>query len=203
MSEARQMKQPLVLIGGGGHCKACIDVVEATGKWDIVGILDLPERAGEKVLGYPIIGADDRVQQLVSEKKFFLVSIGQIRTAEARRRAYDRVKAAGGKFATIVSPLAYVSPSAALGDGAIVMHRALVNSSAVIGDNVIINTMALVEHDATVGGHCHISTAAVVNGGAIIGAGSFVGSNAVLIQGAVVSENTFVPAGSLYRQREA
>ena len=202
MSESRELKQPIVLIGGGGHCKACIDVIETTGKWDILGILDLPERMGEMVLGYPIVGTDDQVGRFVAEGARFLVCVGQIRTADARRCAYERVKAAGGKLATIVSPLAYVSPSAVIGEGTIVMHRAIVNASASVGDNVIINTMALVEHDATVGSHCHVSTATVLNGGARIGVGSFVGSNAVVIQGAAVPENSFVPAGTLYRQRE-
>lgn len=202
MSDSRNEKESLVLIGGGGHCKACIDVIEATGKWRILGILDLAERVGEEVLGYRIIGTDDQVRQFVAEGACFLVSIGQIRTVEPRRRAYECVKSANGKFATIVSPLAYVSPSAVVGEGTIVMHRALVNASAVIGDNVIVNTMALVEHDATVGGHCHVSTAAIVNGGAVIGAGSFIGSNAVIIQGAAVPDNDFVLAGTLYRQRD-
>ncbi len=195
------MKQPLVLIGGGGHCKACIDVIEATGKWDIVGILDRPERVGEQVLTYAITGTDDEVDRLVAEGVDFLICIGQIRNAAARRSAFERVKRAGGRLATVVSSLAYVSSSALLGEGTIVMHRAVVNASAVIGENVIINTMALVEHDALVESQCHVSTAAVVNGGAKVGAGSFIGSNAVLVHGAAVPENSFVPAGSLYQQR--
>lgn len=202
MSDPRLEKKPLVLIGGGGHCKACIDVIEATGKWRILGILDQEEQVGEEVLGYRIIGTDDQIRQFAADGACFLVSIGQIRTVEPRRRAYERVKSANGKFATIVSPLAYVSPSAVVGTGTIVMHRALVNSSASIGDNVIINTMALIEHDAMVGSHSHISTAAVVNGGATIGSGCFVGSNAVIIQGAAVPDEAFVPAGILYRKQE-
>lgn len=203
LSDSRQEKEPLVLIGGGGHCKACIDVIEATGKWNILGILDLAERVGEEVLGYRIIGTDDRIWQLAVDGARFLVSIGQIRSVEPRRRAYERVKSANGKFATIVSPLAYVAPSAVVGDGTIVMHRALVNAGAVIGNNIIINSLALVEHDTVVGDHCHISTAAVVNGGAKIGSGSFVGSNAVIVQGVAVPGDAFIPAGTLYRQQEA
>ena len=203
MSDPQYKKESLVLIGGGGHCKACIDVIEATGQWSILGILDLAERVGEKVLGYPILGTDDRIRQFAANGACFLVSIGQIRAVEPRRRAYERVKSANGRFATIVSPLAYVSPSAVVCEGTIVMHRALVNASAAVGDNVIINTLALVEHDAVVGDHCHISTAAVINGGAAIGPGSFVGSNAAIVQGVVVPGDAFIPAGTLYRQQEA
>ena len=31
----------IVLIGGGGHCKAVIDVVEQEGRFNIIGIIDL------------------------------------------------------------------------------------------------------------------------------------------------------------------
>lgn len=199
LSDHRQVKYPLVLIGGGGHCTACIDVIEATGQWNILGILDLASRVGEDVLGHRIIGTDDQIRRLAADGASFLVCIGQIEAAEPRRRAYERIRAACGRLATIVSPNAYVSPSALLGEGTIVMHRALVNSSARVGDNVIINTFALVEHDASIGSHCHISTAAVVNGGVEVGAGSFIGSNAVVVQNAIVPEGTFLRAGSLGR----
>ncbi|MDQ0969199.1 FlaA1/EpsC-like NDP-sugar epimerase [Flavobacterium sp. W4I14] len=43
-------KQKIVLIGGGGHCKACIDVIEETGEYEILGILDQKENIGKKTL---------------------------------------------------------------------------------------------------------------------------------------------------------
>lgn len=36
------MKEQIILIGGGGHCKSCIDVIEQEGKYQIAGIVDLP-----------------------------------------------------------------------------------------------------------------------------------------------------------------
>ena len=27
----------IILIGGGGHCKSCIDVIEMTNKYNIIG----------------------------------------------------------------------------------------------------------------------------------------------------------------------
>ena len=34
------MKKSLILVGGGGHAKSCIDVVESEKKFKILGILD-------------------------------------------------------------------------------------------------------------------------------------------------------------------
>ena len=38
------MKEKLVLIGGGGHCRACIDVIERENKYQIAGIVDIKEK---------------------------------------------------------------------------------------------------------------------------------------------------------------
>jgi acetyltransferase-like isoleucine patch superfamily enzyme len=38
--------KPLILIGGGGHCRSCIDVIETTDEWQIKGILDQSEKIG-------------------------------------------------------------------------------------------------------------------------------------------------------------
>ena len=35
------MVSKLILIGGGGHCHACIDVIESTQKFQIIGIIDI------------------------------------------------------------------------------------------------------------------------------------------------------------------
>ena len=35
--------QKLILLGGGGHCKSCIDVIEQESKYTIEGILDKKE----------------------------------------------------------------------------------------------------------------------------------------------------------------
>jgi len=180
------MKLDIILIGGGGHCKACIDVIEVEGRFQVTGIADLLERRGEMVLNYEIIATDDDLPGLVKKYGLFLITLGQIKSSELRKKYYTSIKNLGGRIATVVSPLAHVSRYASLGEGTIVMHQAVVNAGAKVGVNCIINTKALIEHDARVGDHCHISTAAVLNGGAVVGNGSFVGSNTVLKEGVIL-----------------
>ena len=48
----------LLLIGGGGHCKSIIDVIEEEGNFSIAGIIDKSDLLEKTVLGYPIIGND-------------------------------------------------------------------------------------------------------------------------------------------------
>ena len=48
----RVTRAPLLLIGAGGHARACLDVIELEGRYDVVGLLGLPEEVGGEVLGY-------------------------------------------------------------------------------------------------------------------------------------------------------
>lgn len=178
------MKKPLVLIGGGGHCKAVIDVVESAG-YSILGILDRPEELGKMVLKYSVIGTDEDIPLFIN-KADFLITVGQIKSPSLRLKLYEMVKGVGGRLATVVSPTAYVSKYAKIGEGTIIMHKALLNADVTIGNNTIINTMANVGHDVHVGSHCHISTGVMLCGNSFIGDGVFIGSQSVVNQGVTI-----------------
>ena len=188
--------KPIILIGGGGHCISCIDVIEQTGLFQIIGILDLPEKVGQKVLDYTIIGIDNELEQFMPECFDFLITVGQINSSVIREKIFNKVKAAGGHLPVIISPIAYVSKYAHIEEGTIVMHQALINARATVGKGCIINTKALIEHEANIGNFCHISTASVVNGQTNIGDCCFVGSNSVIANNIHVTANTVIAAGS-------
>lgn len=187
----------LILIGSGGHCKSCIDVIEAAGNWEISGILSSPAEADKTLLGYPIIGTDELIPALIAEDYSFLITIGQIKTAGLRKHLFNQVQKAGGELVTIISPKASVSRYATIGRGTIVMHGAFVNAGALIGSNCIVNTGANLDHDCHIDDHVHISTHAVVNGNCTIGSECFIGSNAVLGQGIQIAPQVIVGAGSV------
>jgi len=172
-------KEPIILIGGGGHCKSVIDVIEQQAVYEIAGIVDIPEKLGERVFKYKIIGQDSDLPMLVAKYKNFHITVGQIKTPESRIRLFNALKKLGANMPIIISPLAYVSTHANIEPGTTIMHFAVVNAGAKVGMNCIINTKALIEHDAVIGNHCHISTGAIVNGGVQIGDNVFYGSGAV------------------------
>ena len=193
------MKRPLILIGGGGHCKSVIEVAESAG-YEIKGILDMPDEVGKEVLpGHKIIGTDDEIPQYVEECDF-IITIGFIKNPALRIKLYNKVKAAGGRLATIIASTAHVSKYAELGEGTVIMHHAFVNAGAKIGDNCIINTFVNIEHDAEVGNQCHISTGTMVNGECKIGENCFIGSQSVCANCIEIASDIIVGAGSVVRK---
>lgn len=189
----------IILVGGGGHCKSVIEVAESAG-YEIKGILDKPEEVGKEVLpGHKVIGTDDNIPQYVEECDF-IITVGFIQNPTLRIKLYNKVKAAGGRLATIIASTAHVSKYAELGEGTVIMHHAFVNAGAKIGDNCIINTFVNIEHDAEVGNQCHISTGTMVNGECKIGENCFIGSQSVCANCIEIASDIIVGAGSVVRK---
>lgn len=192
------MTKNLILVGGGGHCKSVIEAAESAG-YNILGVLDTPENVGKQVLAYSVIGTDDDIPQYV-DKAEFVITVGFIKNPTTRIKLYNKVKAAGGRLATIIASTAHVSKYAELGEGTVIMHQAFVNAGAKIGDNCIINTFVNIEHDAEVGNQCHISTGTMVNGECKIGENCFIGSQSVCANCIEIASDIIVGAGSVVRK---
>jgi len=189
----------IILIGGGGHCRSVIDVIEQENKFKIVGIIDKPNLLGSKVLGYKVIGSDTDLKKLSKKYKHALITVGKIKSSKLRKKLFNLVNNAGFKLPIIISPLAYVSRHSSIGRGSTVMHNVVVNANSSIGDNCIINSNALIEHDCKISNHCHISTNVTINGGVKIESESFIGSNATIKQSLTIKKNSFIKACSFVK----
>ncbi|MEY3721632.1 MAG: hypothetical protein RL618_2151 [Pseudomonadota bacterium] len=186
---------PVLLIGGGGHCRSVIDVIESSAHFQVAGIVQPTSDGLAPILGYPVRGDDDALPDLLGQTPCALVTVGQLTSASLRKYLYGKLLDLRAKIPVVVSPHAHVSRHAQLGLGTVVLHGALVNAAALVGENCIINSMALVEHDARIGPHCHISTGARLNGGVEVGAGCFIGSGAVIHQGVTIGAGSVIGAG--------
>jgi sugar O-acyltransferase (sialic acid O-acetyltransferase NeuD family) len=189
------MNKPLILVGGGGHCKSVLEAVESAG-YSILGVLDMPEEVGKEILSTKVIGTDDDIPAYVDNAEF-VITVGFIKNPAIRIKLYNKIKEAGGKLATVIASTAYVSKYAEIGEGTVVLHQAIVNAGAKVGKNVILNTATNIEHDAVIGDHCHISTGTMVNGEAQIGEATFVGSQSVVNQCVMVCSEVVVASGSV------
>ncbi|SEP70640.1 sugar O-acyltransferase, sialic acid O-acetyltransferase NeuD family [Ectothiorhodospira magna] len=148
-------------------------------------------------MGYQILGSDEDLPSLLTQIPLALITVGQIKSPETRKRLFSIIKKNGGQLPVVKSPDAYCSRHATLGEGTILMHGSLINANACIGENCIINSHALIEHDARVAAHCHVSTGARINGGVSISEGCFIGSGAVIREGVEIGSGAIIGAGQI------
>lgn len=189
----------IILVGGGGHSKSVIDIIEQQKKFKIAGIIDNNLTLGSNILTYEVIGSDKDLEMLFNRFKYALITIGQIKSSDSRKKLFKHLKKIGYELPRIVSPRSYISKHSSIGEGSVIMHDVLINSNVLIGDNCIINSKALIEHDSSIKSHCHISTNATINGNVIVGENSFIGSCAVLKEGVQVEQNSFIKALSIFK----
>jgi sugar O-acyltransferase (sialic acid O-acetyltransferase NeuD family) len=192
------IKKNIVLVGGGGHCISLIDIIENGNEFNILGVLD-PNTSKKNILGYKILGDDSLIPELVGENIYFLITVGQIKSYSIRKNIAKILLKNNAKLATIISPTAYVSKHAHIGEGSVVMNHAVVNAKSKIGNNCIINTMANIDHGVLIQDFCHISTCAVINGDSVIENGTFIGSNATISNNIIIKENSIIGAGKFIK----
>jgi len=188
------MGKGLVILGGGGHAKSCIDIVESFRDYSI----SLQGKVEVKCLIPDTrVLSTDEWSFLAREYDGFILGVGQIHNPAIRIQIVDSIISVEGKIVTLISPYARVSPRAVIQDGTVVMPGVCINSGAVVGKYCIINTGSIIEHDAYVRDFCHISTGAVINGDCRVSKRCFIGSNAVLLNQIKVCPDTTIGAGSV------
>tara|TARA_B100000035_G_scaffold61777_2_gene49855 strand:- start:9834 stop:10457 length:624 start_codon:yes stop_codon:yes gene_type:complete len=191
---------PILLIGAGGHCKSCINLIDSIPEFKVKGIIDHPGSSTKEVLGHKVLASDNEMESLLVNSPSVMISVGQIKTPQTRIKLFEIANSLGAFFPVLKSPTSCVSDHSSISSGTAVFHHVIVNASARIGENCILNNKALIEHDAIIGSHCHISTGALINGGVVIEDGCFVGSGAVLHEGIKIGMNSVISAGQIVRK---
>lgn len=187
-----------MIIGGGGHGREVLDVVEALnatgrGAWNVLGFLDdghpdldLLERRGARHLG-----PTDRLADLAAP---YVIAIGD---GGVRRRIDERFRRAGLESPTLVHPSATLGREVRLGPGTVVAAGARLTTNVTVGRHVHVNVNATVSHDVVLGDYVTVSPGVNVSGAVVVGDEVLLGTGAVLNQGLRIGSRTTVGSGAV------
>ena len=169
--------ESILVYGGGGHGKAVIELIEAEGKYRVIGIIDDGLKAGSFVLGVPVLGAGKEALKALAEAgcQLAINAVGGIGAIDSRIQVFERLDKADFRSPALIHPSAVVEASAILGMGVQIFPQAYVGSSAQINSGTIVNTGAIVSHDCVLENYVNIAPGAILAGGVHIGEGSLIG----------------------------
>lgn len=189
--ETKQKK--VVIVGGGGHAKIVIDILQENNKFELVGYTSHPI-ATDNIFGVPCVG-DDSILPTLQEKgvENFCIALGNNRM---RKTLYDHMIRMGFAPIDVISPHAHISPRVTLGKGIVVCHGAVINADALVGDNVIINTLAGIDHDCVIHSHSHIAPNVALAGCVEVEEGSFIGIGSSVLPNIKIGSWSTVGAGA-------
>ena len=173
------MNSNLLILGAGQYGQVAKEIAESMGCFEKIDFLDdHSEIAIDKLGNYEMYS---------QEYSYAIVAIGN---ADIRLEYIRKLEEALFKIAILVSPRAYVSPSAQLMKGTIVEPMAVVNANAVveIGERAFYQCEnlngscagAIVNHNVTVGDGCLLQCGSIVAAGTLMKMKKTLGYNEVL-----------------------
>ena len=84
-----------------------------------------------------------------------------------RLEMYAKAKRFGFLIPVLIHPEAYVSPSASVGEGTVILPKAVVHTGATIGKECILSIGSLTDHDCVLEDGVHLDCGVIVKGSRI------------------------------------
>jgi sugar O-acyltransferase (sialic acid O-acetyltransferase NeuD family) len=192
------LNKPIVVLGGGGHASVLVELLKGQNR-EILAVVSPDDISERRVFdGIRHLRNDDDLVTNFSVDKVLLVNgIGPVPNNSFRYVLNDRFLKLGYQFENVISPNAFVSPTASLLAGVQVLHGAIIQAGALVGENTIINTGAIVEHDCQIGINNHIGPSATLCGQVITENNVYVGASATIIQNIRIEELCVIGAGAI------
>ena len=187
----------VVVVGGSGHARVVIDILENESRYRIVGLVDAFKPVHSKAFGYQILGREDDLPRLVAAGvcDAVIVAVGDnwVR-AQISKRLQNLVPEL--HFATAIHPFSQIARDVSIGPGTIIMPGAVVNAGSRIGEGCILNTSCSLDHDSVMGDFCSLAPRTVTGGAVKIGAFSAVCIGAVISHAVSIGKHSVIGAGA-------
>lgn len=187
----------VIIYGGGGLSKMIIETVRVLGCYQIVGVIDDHMKKGEDIIGSPVLGGAEILNDLYHQGiRMAVNSVGGIGNYQVRLKVFRQLAESGFVCPAIVHPTTHIDPSAHLSAGVLVLAQSYVSGHAFIGHGSLINNSVVVSHDCVLGVCTNLSPGAMTAGDVHIGDFTQVGMNATINIGVKVGSRCLIGNGA-------
>ena len=183
----------LGIYGSGGAGKEVKDIAEMLNKWSEIVFIDDTVDCDE-YYGINRMPWNDFTRRYPIDESEVVISIGEPGNKKILR---DKIEIQGYSLTNIIHPLAWVSPSARIGNGVILRAGAIVNACAQIGNNTTLMEYSCVGHDTVVGSDCQISGLVIVGGPCKVGNSVYIGMSVPVKEKITIGDNSIIGMGSV------
>lgn len=196
------LHKEVVVVGGSGFGRECLDVLEAAQVYDsgiyLLGVLDdgLSEINIKRLINREI-GYLGRIDDWLATKHtatHFVLGIGSPRI---RRMLSQKMVNAGLVPMTLIHPTAILGSKIQIEAGVVICAGAVISTNVVLGPYVHINPNVTIGHDSVLDEFVSINPAAVISGEVHVKADTLVGAKALVLQNLVVGERVTIGASAL------
>ena len=169
------MNQNLLIVGAGIYGMVAKEVAKSMAFFDRIAFID--DCNDQTPDGTPTIGTTKDLALLSGEYSYVVVAIGNPVVRQKMIQTIEEETLL--QLATLVSPRAYVAPSAQLGKGCIIEPMSVVHTGCVLGKGCLICAGAVVNHASLCGDCVQVDCNATVTGNTVVPSGIKVPSGTV------------------------
>jgi len=196
------LQKKILILGAGDHSKVVVETIlltipdcEICLLDDIYSHLDKGQ-IKNKFSEYPLLGDLSIAlnESILNEFKAAFVAIG---VSKVRLYWLKKLESIGYDLPSFVHDSAWISPSASLGKGTIILAKSVLQTKAKLGDGVILNTSSSIDHHSKIDDGAHICPGVHVAGNVSVGKRSLVGIGSTVIQNLSIGDDVIVGAGSV------
>lgn len=150
----------LLIIGAGTYADVAAEIARDMGDFDKISFLD--DNKKETPNGEQVIGTTNELKDFLGDYSKVIIAIGN---PECRLALLKKIESVSNKtVATLISPRAYISPSAKIEAGCIVEPMAVIHTGCYISKGCIVSAGAVINHASVCQEGVHVDCNATVVG---------------------------------------
>jgi len=190
----------IFIVGAGGQAKNISLLIEQIGGWKIIGFIDdNPEKKGEIIRGYSVLGTLDKVFSNSSnyEGRAVVLAIGDPIVVEKKVEILKSMNR-GFYFPNLIHPSVEISKKdVEMGEGNVINAGVVFTTNIKMGDFNYFNRCSSVSHDIILGNYCFIHAGVHLSGDLTIGSKIWFGVNCTIIDDLKIGNNVTIGAGAV------
>ena len=182
------MNNNLIIIGAGIYGVVAQEIALSMNVFDKIDFID--DNAKTTPNGIEVIGTVSDLENITTEYMNVIVAIGNPKTRLALLQKIE--ESTPCKIVSLISPNAYISPSAQIMKGCIIEPMSVIHTGCVISRACIISAGAVINHASFCADGVHVDCNATVSGNTVVPSGTKVESGSVFKKDGVFIEDLFM-----------
>lgn len=189
------MGRNLLIVGAGIYALVASEIASEMNCFDQIDYID--DAKVTTANGIQVVGTMRDLEALSKRYSDVIVAIGN---PEVRLSMLKRIREETDcRIVSLISPRAYISPTAQVMQGCIIEPMAVVHTGCLLCEGCIISAGAVVNHASMCCDGVHVDCNATIAGGCVVPAGTKVGSGTTY-KGEPISTDWIIPQNKIGEQ---
>lgn len=190
-------KKNLVIFGNSEFAEIAFEYFSLSDNYRVVAFcVHRDYLKSEIFLNLPLVPFEDIELYFSPRTHWFFAACVYTRLNRLRTQVYLDAKAKGFELASYISPHAFVSENAKLGEHVFIFENVVIQPGVQIGNNVVIWSGGLISHHSVISDNVFIAPGVAISGGVHLGDSCFVGIGATIIHATKVGRDCFLASRS-------